>query len=557
MGLFINLTAQLNRIEPLDWEAAYRDSLVLLQHFPATLVRHDSQKVGGHRRYFSTDKIIRDPSGEDECWSISGDRDSGRDAEEFSLHRYIHRQPGYDSAKTPDVDVLWAGEKAIDYRDGGRGINLFGNKTQGYPYHLALLAVAALFEHRFPGRCFVFGDIDQESARQVVRWVNAVLPAEPVAIGVPVCFDGPSLYRRLASLYDDQKLVTKRFKTLFHGSEEETLHVLLAHAERDGLCQSLAEDLNSYQSLFQRGATSILSSYLSATQDLEVVIDLVLTANRSRTQPEFLLEDLLKVLCQGFVTLDFPERAPLSVLSRPVERMATIEETFSQIFMSLAGAPLDMGFYINRIALLEAFAARAPDRREHFLDIIHTEENHCRKKLAKIADVAGQRSGETPTTALLEDGAETTAQVLCKDDAAHHPENDLPGVSYILRQIDEQREEFPYGERAIEVIGQGVNRIIQKDQDTFGSTDQAHYLDLIGWAGEKQGIGLWHEAWKEIDKESDLEILKSLTALFMISEREINFWHTRIHILEHKTLWPRLLNQSTLIHTPDSLPSRN
>lgn len=44
MGLFINLTAQLNRIEPSDWEAAYRDSLVLLQRFPATLIRHDSQK---------------------------------------------------------------------------------------------------------------------------------------------------------------------------------------------------------------------------------------------------------------------------------------------------------------------------------------------------------------------------------------------------------------------------------------------------------------------------------------------------------------------------------
>ena len=549
MGLFINLTAQLNRIEPSDWEAAYRDSLVLLQRFPATLIRHDSQKVGEHRRYLSTDNIICDPGGEDECWLISGDRDSGRHAEGFSLYRRIHRQPGYDSAPDPDRDVLWAEEGAIDYRDGGEGINLFGNKTQGYPYHLALLAVAALFEHRFPGRCFVYGDIDQESARQIVRWVNAVLPDEPVEIGVPVCFEDPSLYRRLASLYDHQKLLLERFRTLFHGSEEETLQVLLAYAERDGLRQSLAADLNSYQSLSQRGATAILSSYLSATQDLEAVMDLVQAANQSRTQPAFTLEDLLKVLCRGFVTLDFSERAPLSVLSRPVERMATIEETFSQVFMSLAGAPSDMGFHIDRIALLESFAARAPDRREQFLEIIHTAEDHCRKTLAEIADAAGQRrSGET--AALVEDGAGTTDQVLLKEDATHHPEKGLPGVSYILWQIEEQREEFSHREQAIEMICQGVNRIIREDQDMFGATDRQHYLDLIGWAGEKQGIRLWREAWKEIDEESDLSILKCLTALFLISEREINFWHTRIHILEHKTLWPRLLNQATLIHTP-------
>ena len=542
MGLFIHLTAQLNRIDPADWENAYQESLVLLRRFPATLIRVGSQRIGKHRRYFFTNKIVRNSGDENEYWSICGDRDSGRSAEDFSLHRHLRQQTTDYSFKAPEVDVLWAGEQEISY-GAGVGGDLFGNKTQGYPYHLALLAVAALFEYRFPGRCFVFGDIDIESAHQVVHWANAVLSIE---IGLPVCCDGSALYQRLAALYDDHNLVIERFETLFCGSEEEALHVLLAHVEPDKLSHYLAVKLNNYEFLSQLGATHILSGYLSATQNLEALIDLVQVANRSRTPSEFSLEALLKVLCHGFVTLDFEEREPLFVLSRPVEHLATIEDTFSQIFMTLAGAPKDIGFYINKDALLEVFASHATDQREQFREIIATEEDHCRMSLAKIVEVVGERSpaGESPPALVNEDAEARISHVLEKEnDATRHPDADLPGVGYIIRQIEEQRQEIPLVERAIEMIGQALDEIIQKDQNIFSPVDRQHYLDLIGWAGEKQGIQLWYEAWKHIHEETDLEVLRCLTALFLISEREINFWNLRNYILEHKSVWPCLVIQ--------------
>lgn len=542
MGLFIHFTAQLNRIEPADWEIAYQDSLVLLRRFPATLIRADSQQIGKHRRYFFTDKIVRNSGDENECWSICGDRDSGCDAENFSLHRHLRRQIADGSFKAPEVDVLWAEELEISY-GAGVGVEIFGNKTQGCPYHLALLAVAALFEYRFPGRCFVFGDIDIESAQQAVRWANAVLSTE---IGLPVCCDGPVLYQRVAALYDDHNLAIERFETLFRGSEEETLQVLLAHVEPCKLSHYLAVKLNDYKSLSQLGATRILSSYLSATQNLEALINLVQVANRSRTQSEFSPKALLKVLCQGFVTLDFEERTPLFALARPVDHLATIEDTFSQVFMTLAGAPRDIGFHMNRNALLEVFAAHAPDQREQFQEIIATEEEHCRMSLAKIVEVAGKkRSAGEPLPALVNKDAGTkVVHVLEKEKGAtRHPDADLPGVGYILRQIEGQREEFPIVEYVIEMIGQKLDKIVQKNQNIFDSADRQHYLNLIGWAGEKQGIRLWYEAWKDIDEEMDLEVLKHLTALFLISEREINFWNLRNYILEHKSVWPWLVTQ--------------
>ncbi len=48
----------------------------------------------------------------------------------------------------------------MTYADGFNGTMIFDSKTQGNPYHLAILAAATLIENRMPeGKAFVFGDI--------------------------------------------------------------------------------------------------------------------------------------------------------------------------------------------------------------------------------------------------------------------------------------------------------------------------------------------------------------------------------------------------------------
>ncbi len=48
----------------------------------------------------------------------------------------------------------------MTYADGFNGTMIFDSKTQGNPYHLAILAAATLIENRMPeGKAFVVRDI--------------------------------------------------------------------------------------------------------------------------------------------------------------------------------------------------------------------------------------------------------------------------------------------------------------------------------------------------------------------------------------------------------------
>ena len=46
------------------------------------------------------------------------------------------------------------------------GRDIFGNKTQGEPFHLAVLAVAMVIETRLPRQAFVFGDFDRQQCER-------------------------------------------------------------------------------------------------------------------------------------------------------------------------------------------------------------------------------------------------------------------------------------------------------------------------------------------------------------------------------------------------------
>jgi hypothetical protein len=438
------------------------------------------------------------------------------------------------------VDVLWGDDKDI-VDPAGAGVDLFGNKTQGYPYHLALLAVGILLENRFPGRCFVHGDLEREAIDQTLLWVNAVLGTD---FRTPVCNDGAALFERLSRLYRDSGRVIERFEVLFHGSNEETLRTLLACVGPQALQRHEAEKLARYQSLSQLGASGALSTYLGVTQDMDALIDLVEAARGLRSGSEYSLEALLEVLCRHFITLDLSEREPLFAFSRPAGQMATIEDTFAHIGMLLAGVPSDFPFHMDGAELLERFAAREPGRRERFRAIIEAEEARCRQTLAEIAEAmaaagAGPRPSALPPQAgegvLVDDTQQEGMDALDDPDAA------LPGSAYLIRQIERQREAVMEPETTAEAFGVAVGKVLRDHEQVFADPDPQRYRGLIGWGAQENGIALWREAWDAIDREADLEVLKALAALVLIPEREAQFWKARIHILEHKGLWSHLL----------------
>lgn len=84
------------------------------------------------------------------CWRVVGDRESLQTAECQSIHRDFRdiRPRGDRSAAVVSDIVVAAAAPERDHTGGP--VRVFGDKTQGYPYHLAMLAAAMIIEGRFP-----------------------------------------------------------------------------------------------------------------------------------------------------------------------------------------------------------------------------------------------------------------------------------------------------------------------------------------------------------------------------------------------------------------------
>lgn len=534
MGLTIRVTINPEAITAEQWAAVYQESLLLLQKFPVPLMRLVEETRHGQKCYVYTSEIVQGQDTSDENWRISGDLVSYQHGETFDLHRQKTRE-FRERRIDDDRDVLWA--DGADLHDPtGNGYQLFGGKTQGYPYHLAVLAVAILLESRFPQRAFVFGDIERFQVEQMVQWANAVLETPVVE---PVCFDGERLYHRLTALYSDPALVIARFKALFLGTAEEELAWLLRLADENAVSHDLKNDLRHYQSLNQIGAIKLISKFLSVTQDLPRLIELVLAANQLQpARKSFTLQELLKVLCQHFVTFTPADREPLDLFVRKADTLLNIQDTFVQIFLNFGGAPSAIDYFMESAALLDYFAVHAPKQRTQFRKIIAEAEENCQGRLREVQELIEQlekrEAARQESSTDERNDAQTTT-----DELSHSPI--LPGTAYILQQAHRQQEDFPEVETLATALGHPLQKIVQTHADVFAVADRDLLLTMLTRATYEQQIILRASAWQQIDQEQDVAILRTLLALALISRQEATFWRLRIYIFEHSELWTCLV----------------
>jgi hypothetical protein len=542
MGLFIHLTVNPSHITPEDWETAYQESLVLLQHFPAPLMRLHVEELGErHKRYVYTTKRVESSGTSEEHWEINGDMLSYQHAEPFRLYRHLATQFPHPCCE-PDKDVLWADEKNIDYINGN-GSEVFGNKTQGYPYHLAVFAVGMLLESRFPENIYVFGDIDRTQAEELLPWINRTLE-QPVML--PICLDAQRLYHRLCRAYSDPRLAIRRFETLFRGTDEEKFEFLLQSGESPVVLQDFVEKLGYYSSLSQLGAIRLLSKFLTVTLDLRKLIEMVLeTGQTVQKESEFNLEHLLNVLGRHFITIPHEERSPLSLFIRPEEHLMTIDDAFKQIFLTLGGAPDAIEFYMERETLIDLFASYSPSQRSAFEAMLEACEQHCRNALAQtqaLIDELKQKEAQQAATEQRESQRNDTLLAPAAPYASVAPDEE-----YILKQVYTQQRRYPQAEEVAQLMGEQLQRIIREHPESFRAEEREECLKSLYQASFLNGFALRESAWEAIDREEKLTILNHLLALALIKEQAMSFWQWRIHFLEHPELWEYLSGAKTAL----------
>lgn len=529
MGIFINLHVNYRDIAIDQWEDVYRESLVLLERFPAPLVRLKAEKKGNHKRLILTPTIIAEQGSDNENWKIVGDSVSDQLAEGFGLNR-IYSNYRYYNDKLNEDDILLVEENAVRYNKCN-GQNLFGGKTQGYPYHLAILAVGMLLEARFPLAVHVSGDINKCQVQHMLQWANAILD-KPVT--EPVCVDGEILYRRLDQLYADKSLVIKRFKTLYRGDDEEEMQILLRFGDRQEVIKNFSEDLGNYDELNRLGAIRLISIMLSADKDLSKLIDMVTRIKTPEGDNKFTLEELLKVLVGHFVTIDIRERDILRAFMASQEKLMTIEDVFSRIFMKLGGMhSLDMAFFISGPELLDIFLSFDKGKGHIFEEIIAKEEAACLEQVAKLRALLDELDGKIKNeVAVVEETMATDAG------RGWIPGSDSLSVEdYILDQIHGQTTAYEDPENNALAIGAGLRKIISENSSLFDTDNRDEILAMIYKASYEQGFALYESAWNDIDKEDNIYLLKCILAFSIIKKREVNFWAWRKYILNQMELW--------------------
>ncbi len=535
MGVRILLFVKGDGIGSDLWEQVYAESLVLLRNFPAPLMRLAVENIGEEQRYSFTSEIVRDRGTHEERWVVDGDMKSRTPAEPFELYRYHDRQfPTNDFfavAGPNSEDVLWAEPTDEPHDIHGNGRMVWNSKTQGRPYHYAMLAVGMLVESRCPGCAYVTGDIDLSQAEEVRQWADPLLE-EPLAL--PICVDPDRLYERLSAIYEEEAHVVSRATSLFLGSDTELYRAVVRHAGSATADAWFKERLGDFDTLSHVGASELVTSFLEATADITRLVEIIqeIASARARETDEgagFSLNGLLHELCSRFITIPLEERSVLethgaAAAAATAAALKTSDEVIFDAFLKMAKTPSPLPVYMPAGELLELFSQADPELRDQFAETIHTEDRNCREALADFADA---RAVVNPSS---------------QEHGASGPRNNdtAGGADPIRAEIARQTAHYAAQESSTRELGEMLRSKLMSAPVVATPRTRGELLAELYRVTRTHGIALTETAWNKIDALRDETVLRHLLALAAIKYDEIHFCEGRLHVLESAQLWPVL-----------------
>ncbi|SHK26880.1 hypothetical protein [Fibrobacter sp. UWB12] len=215
MGIFISLHAS-NKVDPAQWEKAYEETLVLVDAFNFIEVR-EFEKFDF--KYFAA---VKSEERKHHCgvgWLTEGDGNFMMTAEDFFLPRKISPPKEKDEYCDP-LMYIYAQNGSINFENPYvRGLRSFwGGKTQGKPYHNALLAIGCLLDDRLNGEVLCSDDITYGQCKYAVDVANKILKKK---IGMPLRCRIEDLYKRVRKLPIEKDQMLEAFAATYLGVKDE------------------------------------------------------------------------------------------------------------------------------------------------------------------------------------------------------------------------------------------------------------------------------------------------------------------------------------------------
>lgn len=506
MGVYLGLSLMPQYIGHEEWHQVYEDSLALLNAWPKPMMGlKTEEKFSVKRRVFSRriEQDIAIPSKRN--WHVVGDFESKQTGESFDFYwdigRYLRDKPS--PLQTDDsADIIGstvAGK--TDY------VHVFSEKTQGCPYHFAVLGVAMLVEDRFPNHAQVGGDIDIHQARRVQELIKNLTG---LSIALPVCVDGPRLLQRILK-YCSGKSAIGHFRNIYRGKfnkEFKTLHSQCA----DSFTDWFVDELRFYNSPSQLGAIDLSMGWLGATGDLERLCDI---ACLHEGGPKFDPVKFAEALASTWISLDESTREVLSPFRKPEGEADTVMGQFGSMFFNLGGCKgRHMEFHMPEEEVLKVFYRLFPERcgemERAFTSgtrALTTDLEKCRPGVERLAD----RSEAEPETG---DGSSIVG-LQSFEQASPRQKINIEGMAYATNRV-----------RA---------KILAETSWVLEGTSEK-LLERIIDATRRQGIILTEDAWQWLDNESDPKFLQFVLSLAAIDNQQLTFWNVRKGMLENRAL---------------------
>lgn len=351
MGVFINLHIIPNRIDPEDWRAVYRETLTLIHAFPFL------SRVRGEDGFPYAARTTETKDLADGCtgWYVDGDMRNGSNMESYQLVEDIQNYQQRENGEDNGYDILLDGLYDLEVGHPQCSINIWGNKTQGEPAHIFLLAIACLICDRFPHAAFVDGDISAGQCYQATQWANQFLTSP---IGMPVTADIERLLPRLksAGLTEQQRL-------------EVFFELALARKDSDlGDCLKDSfspQDISAYyrEKLKPRHRTAgqlyldgaALKEYLALELDFRQLCWLVMAdPEGNRLTPEEFMRELLR----RKLHVEEKETGDYTSFSRGSAQVDTVGSMLIRAFLMLHGGHnANVDAYIPLPDICEGFRA--------------------------------------------------------------------------------------------------------------------------------------------------------------------------------------------------------
>lgn len=222
MGIFIHLDIS-RSVTKKEWQDVYNETLRLVEKLPlAERRRVDIHGVDTLCLVHTEERQFVSEWGHYDReigWAADGDIETLNTAEEYFLPRDLVDDEAID-INAGDA-MLGACPSYLNYDwDDQRfkhTYSLWGNKTQGEPYHLYLLAIACLIEARLGTRAFIYGDITRGQCKKAVEIANEFLENK---IDVPdrCCVD--RLMKRINALEFEEAEKIDLFDRFYLGTKD-------------------------------------------------------------------------------------------------------------------------------------------------------------------------------------------------------------------------------------------------------------------------------------------------------------------------------------------------